>query len=136
MGEDEHDYGGPIFCRSVVQKLIANSSFEAEANGVHQNISFVSPLRLFLSEVGIDQQDPSLLLQDNQAAIHTYNKGPSASMKAAHVRMRINNVKEYIDGGELEVRYVKSEDMIADSLTKSHSAVADGKALQRLLNIL
>jgi hypothetical protein len=135
MGRDETDYGGPIFCRSTVQKLIANSSFEAEANGVHQNISYVSPLRLFMSEIGIDQGEASLLGQDNKAAIHTYVNGPSASMKAAHVRMRINNVKEYIEGGELAVKYIKSEDMIADALTKCHSSIADGKALQRLLNI-
>ena len=137
LGGDEPlelGYGGPIFCRSTVQKLVANSSFEAEVNAVHQNISYVSPLRMFMSELNFDQEQPSLLLQDNQATIHTFVNGPSLNSRAAHVRMRINNVKEYQDGGELEVRYDESGNMTSDPLTKCKSAVADAYCLQRLLN--
>jgi hypothetical protein len=135
-GDDtlELGYGGPIFCRSTVQKLVANSSFESEVNAVHQNISYVAPLRSFMSELNFDQEQPSLLLQDNQATIHTLVNGPSLNSRAAHVRMRINNIHEYVVGGELEVRYAKSEDMVADALTKCHSATSHTSSLQRLLN--
>jgi hypothetical protein len=130
----ELGYGGPIFTRSNSQKLVALSSYEAELNAIHNNIMFVAPLRLFMSEIGYDQSKPSLLLQDNQATIHSILHGPSAGGRAAHVRVRINNLKEYCDGGELLPYWVATEEMSADGLTKAFSSVNSQPVLQRLLN--
>ena len=128
-------YGGPIHAKSVVQKLVTLSSFEAELNAIHQCVGYFYALRLMLSELGFDQDSPSILLQDNQATIQVINNGPSLQSRSRHVTVRISNLKQLVDWAVLVVKYQSTDLMISDALTKSFSSRAALQFLKRLLNM-
>jgi len=128
------DYGGPIHCKSVVQKLVTLSSFEAELNAIHQCIGYFYSLRQMLSELGFNQDTPSILLQDNQATMHVINNGPSSNSRSRHSNVRVFNLKQMVDWRVFKVVYQPTEEMISDVLTKSFSSRAAIPAMVRLLN--
>jgi hypothetical protein len=127
-------YGGPIHCKSVVQKLVTLSSFEAELNAIHQCVQYFYDFRVIMCDLGFDQLDPSILLQDNMATIQVVTNGPSVQSRSRHVNVRIFNVKQMVDWGMLTVVYQATEDMLADVLTKPFFSRASLGLLQRLLN--
>jgi hypothetical protein len=127
-------YGGPIHCKSVVQKLVTLSSFEAELNAVHQNVGYYYFFRHMLSELGFDQTYPSVLFQDNQATMHVINNGPSSQSRSRHMNVRVGNLNQLVSWGVISVQYQSTDLMIADVLTKRFSSRACLPALKRLLN--
>ena len=129
-------FNSPIFGKSLVQKLVSLSSFEAELNAVHQIVQFFYLLRQFLQEIGFDQSLPSLLLQDNQATIHVMNHGPSQQSRSRHLNVRIWNLKQLVDTKMIKIIYVPTDEMLADALTKPYSARSSMIVLKRLLNML
>jgi len=133
-GPPPDGFGGPIHCRSVVQKLVTLSSYEAELNAIHQSVQYFYDLRLLMSDLGFDQDKPSILLQDNQATIQVVTHGPSAQSRSRHVNVRIWNVKQMVDWGMLLIKYQSTDDMLADVLTKPFNSRASLGLLRRLLN--
>ena len=128
-------YGGPVFARSIVQKLVTLSSFEAELNGVHQNVYWFHFYRNVMEELGFPQTKPSILYQDNQATILVMNRGNIFKGRSKHVDVRYYYLTELIEKGIIKVEYLPTDQMIADPLTKSKSAYADEADMKRLQNI-
>jgi len=128
LGGDDYDatnIGGPIFARSVSQKVVTLSSFESELTAVHQNIMSVTMFRSIMSDLGFDQSGPSLLMQDNQATILVIKRGQEFRGRSKHIDVRYFYITELINSGVIKVVYVPTDEMIADALSKNfHSAVS------------
>ena len=73
--------------------------------------------RDFLQQQGYVSK-PAKIFQDNQSTIVLANKGFSTSDKTRHIGIRYYFVKDRIDGGEVEVEYLATDNMIADIMTK------------------
>jgi len=127
-------YGGHVLGRSVVQKLVALSSFEAELNGVHQNVYWIHFFRNVMKEFGFPQNEPSVLYQDNQATILVMNRGNTFRGRSKHIDVRYYYLTELINSGVVRVEYLCTEMMIADPLTKPKSAAVDELEMKRLQN--
>jgi len=127
-------YGGPVFARSIVQRFVTLSSFEAELSGVHQNVYWFKLFRTVMTEFGFPQNEPSVLYQDNQATILVMNRGSTFRGRSKHIDVRYYYLTELINDGVVKVEYLPTEEMIADPLTKAKSAAADDEENKRLQN--
>ena len=122
---------GPVFVRSSKQRLTSKSSTEAELIGVSDMLPQIIWTREFLQQQGYECK-PAKIFQDNQSTIVLANKGFSTSDKTRHIGIRYYFVKDRIDGGEVEVEYLATEDMVADIMTKP----LQGSLFRKLRNVL
>ena len=108
---------GPIYVESSKQKLVSKSSTEAELIALSDGISQVIWTRQFLENQGYTVP-PATVHQDNMSTIALANNGRSNAKKTRHINIRYFFVVDRIENAEIEVRYLPSEKMVADILTK------------------
>jgi hypothetical protein len=126
--------GGPVWCRSIIQRLVSYSSYEAEITSLHQSRELILYLRELLSDFGFDQDEPSLVLEDNMACISAINQGERFRGRATHVNVRVHGFAQLIEAGAVEIVYCPTEIMLADGLTKPFCARSQLPLLFRLMN--
>jgi hypothetical protein len=81
-----------------------------------QEIKFVSML---LHEIAPDQVErPSILREDNTGAIFTA-QNQQIGARTKHIDVKYHHVKDMLEDGELELRFVRSEHNFADLMTKN-----------------
>jgi len=109
--------GGPILVKSFVQKLVTNSSTEAELLALVDGVKKSFPILKLLEEI---TETPVVInaYQDNKSTILLAKGGEGLSGKSKHFRVRYHFLKELIDEGKLKLTYVPTDDMVADVLTK------------------
>ena len=108
--------GGSILAKSSKQKIVTKSSTESELVAITDSIGEIIWLRNFLVEQGY-QMPPAVLFQDNMSTIALCERG-EAGHRTKHIKIRNFFIKELIDGGEVVVRHMPTDDMVADILTK------------------
>ncbi len=106
-----------VYTQSSKQKLVAKSSTEAEVVGVAEALSFALWIRNFMVDQGYDMK-PIVLYQDNQSAIWMENSGYRASKRTRHMNIKYFHVCDRIKLGEVIVKYLSTNDMVADLMTK------------------
>lgn len=111
-------YGGaPIHWRSVTQKRVVTSSTEAEYVSLCTTIKEVMWIKRLAVELKIIEDKPVPVLCDNQSAIKIMaNEG--SMHRSRHIDIQDAFCREQVQVGTVDVQYVKSEDQLADMLTK------------------
>ena len=107
---------GPVFVRSVKQKIVTKSSMEAELVARSDEAGL-----LFHIEDFIKSQGYTCVIcvgQDNQSTIAMISDTVKESMRTRHIKVRYFWLRERIKHGELTVVYVPTGAMLADLLTK------------------
>jgi nitrate/nitrite-specific signal transduction histidine kinase len=89
--------------------------------------------REVLSDIGIDQ-GPVVYLEDNQALITAINQGGNFRGKSTHIRVRVHSFAQMVETGVAQIQQCRTEDMIADALTKPLHTRQNLHSLMRLLN--
>jgi len=112
---------GSLFAESSKQKIMTLSSTEAELVGAVDKAKKVIWANYFLSYQRHDStpQPPAIIMQDNQSTIKLILHGSPLSQRTKHISIRYFFLKERIENGELVIQYLRTEDMIADILTKA-----------------
>lgn len=110
-------HGGAISWSSRLQPTVAASTTEAEYMAAAHAVKEALWLRKLLATFGINVT-PVQLLCDNQGAIKLV-KHAIASMRSKHIDVMHHFVRERVARGEVVFSYCKSEDMVADCLTKA-----------------
>jgi hypothetical protein len=59
-----------------------------------------------------------MILVDNKSAI-SLCKNPVLHDRSKHIDTRYHLIRDYVEKGELEVEYVRTEEQLADILTKA-----------------
>jgi hypothetical protein len=108
---------GPIFVRSTKQRIVSKSSTEAELISLSDGCSQIIWSREFLIHQGYDLSTATVY-EDNKSTMALILKGKSTSNRTRHINVRYFFVKDRIDNGEIDVKYMPTNDMIADILTK------------------
>ena len=108
---------GAIESISSKQKINTKSSTETELVGLSDYASQVIWIRDFMIGQGY-QIGPATIYQDNQSTMALIAKGRSTAPKTRHIRLRYFWLKDRVDAGEVIVRYMPTEEMVADVLTK------------------
>jgi hypothetical protein len=110
--------GCTVMAKSVKQKLVARSSTESELIALDDALCYVLWCRKFLEEVGFKQLAPTIIWQDNKSTMLIASKGPGYAGKTRHVRNRYYFIKQHIDEGDVVLKYLPTEEMVSDLLTK------------------
>ena len=108
--------GGAISWSSKRQPTVALSSTEAEYMAATSASKEGLWLKRFVSELGWEQKKVEILC-DNQSALKLM-KNPTYHARTKHISVQYHFVRELIEAGELEFRFVGTNLQVADFLTK------------------
>jgi hypothetical protein len=118
-------------CRLVVMNAAAisfsskkhtttdDSTTAAELTELHLCACDVVGFRELLKEIGLEQQEPTIIFQDNQAAIQISMNRGSLSKKTRAMEVRVFSVRNKIEDMKVVPIYLKTELMLADIGTKA-----------------
>lgn len=109
----------PISWMSRKQKSVAMSSTEAEYVALSEAAKEAVHLRMFLSEI-MGQQLATIIYNDNQGA-GSMARNPVFHGRAKHIDLRYHFVRETIQKKRICVKYLPTEEMVANVLTKGLS---------------
>lgn len=108
---------GAIHGKSSKQKIVTKSSTEAELIGLSDAATLVLWVREFLIHQGYPAL-PAIIYQDNLSTIRLASKGIASSDRTRHIAIRYYWMAERVTNGEIDVRHLSTDKMIADLLTK------------------
>ena len=109
--------GGAISWCSQKQKVVAQSSTEAEYISGASATNEALWLRQLLSQVGQPQAGPTRLLTDNQASI-ALASNPVFHKRTKHIDVRYHHMRHSFEAGFISPLYIPTGDQVADILTK------------------
>ena len=110
--------GNLVTWRSKKQDVVARSSAEAEFRAMALGMCELLWLKIILDDLGIKRKKPMDLYCDNKSAISIAHN-PVQHDRTKHVEIDRHFIKEKLVDGTLNLPYIRSEDQIADMLTKS-----------------
>ena len=110
--------GGPISWCSKRQPIVALSSTEAEFYAASQAGNAAIVLRRLLEAMGIPQQGPTVVMEDNAACIFMAHR-PGELKRAKHIDTRIYRLREMTRDGIILLAKVLTEFQVADIFTKA-----------------
>ncbi|GKA31251.1 hypothetical protein Tco_0717556 [Tanacetum coccineum] len=110
--------GNLVTWRSKKQKVVALSSAEAEFRGIARGITEVLWIRKLLTEIGYPPQEPSKVVSDNKAAIQI-SENPVQHDRTKHIEIDRHFIKEKLEAEVITFPFVRSQDQLADILTKA-----------------
>ena len=97
--------------------MVALLSAEAEFWGIARGLAEVLWLRKLLIEIGFPPMTACELMCDNKAAI-SISKNPVQHDRTKHVEVDRHFIKERLNEGSISLPFVRSEDQLANILTK------------------
>ncbi|KAM0060731.1 putative cytochrome P450, reverse transcriptase, RNA-dependent DNA polymerase [Helianthus debilis subsp. tardiflorus] len=112
--------GNLVTWRSKKQKVVALSSAEAEFRGIARGLAEILWIRKLLTEIGYPPPQSSKILCDNKAAIQI-SENPVQHDRTKHIEVDRHFIKEKLEAGIIDLPFVRSENQLADILTKAVS---------------
>ena len=109
--------GAAITWTSKRQSTVASSTAEAEYTALFSATQEVMFLRQLLSDLGIEM-GPTTIMEDNQPAIHIASN-PVTSSHSKHFDVRLHYTREKLHDGIIDIKYIETNNMVADMMTKS-----------------
>ena len=110
--------GDIVSWASKKQRVVAQSTCEAELYAEAAAIQEVLWQRGLLNELNLPVQDGSMIYGDNQSTI-TISKNGIKSERTKHVDVKYHFVTEQINAGTIKVQWVPTADQQADIFTKA-----------------
>jgi hypothetical protein len=110
--------GGAVSWTSKLQATVALSSTEAEYMSLCAAAQEAIHLRQLLSDLGFEQQEHTVIYDDNQGCVALAHSSRS-NKRTKHIDVRYHFVRERVENKELKIEYVPTEHQLADLLTKA-----------------
>ena len=107
----------PIKWMSKRQKTVETSTYGSELVAARIATEMIIETRFTIRSLGINIEGPSLLLGDNMSVILNTSV-PSSMLKKKHNAIAYHRIREAIAGKIIQFAHVKSENNMADILTK------------------
>ncbi|KAJ0613659.1 putative RNA-directed DNA polymerase [Helianthus annuus] len=102
------------------QKTVSRSSTESEYKAIADAVAEIIWLKSLLQELGVTSTKPTLWC-DNLGATYL-SANPVFHARTKHVEVDFHFVREQVAKGKLSVRFIKTDDQIADVFTKPLSS--------------
>jgi hypothetical protein len=112
---------GTVCARSARDTTVSLSSTDAEIKAVKLALREIIWFRGFLAELGFPQSEPTVLMTDNTAAIALATEY-QLTRRSAHMTVTLNFIHEHVQNGIIALRYVNTDNNVADVLTKALAA--------------
>jgi len=109
--------GNLVTWKSKKQNVVARSSAEAEYRAMASTACELTWIKHLLKEIGIACDQPMKMYCDNNSARHIASN-PVFHERTKHIEVDCHFIREKVQAKEIETPYVKSEDQLADILTK------------------
>jgi hypothetical protein len=123
--------GGAITWKSRKQQNLAMSTVEAEYMALSTAICEATHLRQKIAELEQTPETQTPILCDAQGAITLANK-ETIGHKVKHIRLRYHHIREEINQGLIDIRFVPTKDQAADILTKALGTTLHQRAIHLL----
>ncbi|WKA00244.1 hypothetical protein VitviT2T_018623 [Vitis vinifera] len=123
--------GNLVTWKSKKQNVVARLSAEAKFRGMNLGLCEALWLRLLLQDLGYLSRQPIRLFCDNKAACDIAHN-PVQHDRTKHVEVDRFFIKEKLDDKIVELPKIRSEDQLADILTKAVSSQVFSKFLDKL----
>ena len=85
-----------------------------------------------MEELGFPQSTVTIY-QDSTCSIAMLKQGTGSFKRAKHIKVRFFWLKDLIDAEEIVLKYCKSEELVADLLTKPVTGAKFGSLLKKLI---
>ena len=108
---------GAVFASVNLEKTISHSTAESEYKAISRAAKYVEGVRQFLEEAGFKQPAPTVIFNDNQAAI-AMSKQQFCSSSTRHMKIKYHYIRQLVKSGDVEVKYIPTTTMVADMMTK------------------
>uniref|UniRef100_A0A8D8ZJ24 Copia protein n=1 Tax=Cacopsylla melanoneura TaxID=428564 RepID=A0A8D8ZJ24_9HEMI len=108
-------FGCLVLWQSRRQSSVSLSTAEAEYISASEACSDIIWTVYILNDLGIDVKKPITLHEDNQAAIKLT---AGQSKRSKHIDIRFHFIRNKVEEGLIELKYVDSNNQLADILTK------------------
>lgn len=124
--------GGSVFSwSSKKQGCVALSSTEAEYIAMAAAVKEAAYLKSLLEEIGLADGQPVVIYGDNMSA-QQLAKNPMYHARTKHIDIRYHFVRELVTDKIVELKYMPTDQMIADILTKNLSKLKHSKFVKCL----
>jgi hypothetical protein len=108
---------GAISWGSKLQPTVALSSAEAEYMAVSSAVQEGVHLRQLLGDLGYRLDEPTTIYEDNMGCIALSNN-PVFHKRTKHIDIRYHFVRERVESGVIEIKYLPTNQQLADIFTK------------------
>lgn len=108
----------PVFCRSFKLKHVTRSSSESELIVLEESSTYAVWYKLLLAEIGCAPSGPIPIFQDNKSTILIAQNGGNFK-RTKHLLVRESYVSERIQEGDITLKYLATDAIPADMLTKN-----------------
>ena len=102
---------------SKKQSCVSRSSTEAEYMALSLATQEAIWLRRLLENIGVKQKESTVMCEDNQAAIQL-SRNPKFHNRTKHIDVAFHFVREKVQDKSIHVVYCRTDEMLADILTK------------------
>lgn len=123
--------GNLVTWRSKKQKVVALSSAEAEFRGMAKGLCELLWLKELLKEIGYSSDSVMRLFCDNKAVTQIAQNSVQRD-RTKHVEVDKHFIKEKLEAKIVQFSFVKSEEQLADILTKGISSKVFHNSLDML----
>eukprot|EP00253_Pinus_taeda_P025042 PITA_25042 len=120
-----------VTSQSKIQEVVARSSAKAEYRGMAKAICELLWIKNLLRDLHMKQVGPMKLYCDNKAACDIAHN-PIQHDRTKHVEVDRHFIKDKLEAKLFEVPHVRSQDQLADVLTKAVSNQAFNGCLNKL----
>ena len=107
----------PVSWVSKRQKTVESATYGSEMVASRIAVELIISMRYFLFMVGVNVEPCSVLVGDNMAVVLNTTI-PSSALKKKHQACNYHKVRESIAAGFIRYGHIKSEENVADLLTK------------------
>ena len=110
--------GGAVLYRTEHQQEIAHSSTQAEFIAACDAGKFILYLRSLLEEIGLRQEDATVLYEDTQGALLIAN-AQKPTKRTRHMDLKYFGLQEWVQRDLLILHRINTSDNYADAMTKA-----------------
>lgn len=124
--------GDPVSWASKKQKVVAQSTCEAELYAEAAAINETKWLAGLLDELGLSSDAPPVVLGDNQSA-QQMSKNDVKSERTKHIDIKYHFITDEVTSGRVELQWVPTDEQLADILTKPLAKLQHARLREQLM---
>jgi hypothetical protein len=110
---------GSICSTCEKHTVTADSAMTAEGIGAHIQMKKALPIIYLFEELGCKTKGPAKFYMDNIPYMQTITGDRGSSNRSKHILIRLQVTKEAFADGKVTMEHLRSENMVADILTKA-----------------
>jgi hypothetical protein len=126
---------GMLYANCHLQQGIAHSTADAEYRGIGEAVRYTFGARDLLEELGFRQPDPTIIYNDNAAAV-TVTENPICSRKFRHILISYHFIREAVKNQIVKIIRIDGRNLFVDMLTKALDTSSFNKCRGYLMGLV